>query len=170
MRMGRQIQIAATPVDEKAFLEFLRQEADFILLESHAPTIAQLYKVSFEKVFRDHFQYQIWNRAFPWEPQYGQVQENPYNPDKIGWYYMRNKGAAPLIEFNRTNIDRPQFGRIYWSKYFSAPNGLDYDVEAFTKWFDKVIRWVRKNSAGKITTSWVTWFLPDAWRSHNTKP
>ena len=35
-------------------------------------------------------------------------------------------------------------GRIYWGKNSSAPEGLAYDVSAFEKWYERVVRWLRK--------------------------
>ena len=81
-------------------------------------------------------------------------------------------GTSPLLrirwvaEFTRSNVRSRKYGRIYWSKYFSATEGLSYDVDGLSQWFDLIVDWVRKNAAGKLKESWTTYFLPDAWDKH----
>lgn len=162
--MGRQIQVALTPIDEEAFLSFLHNSANIVLLESFSKDIEGLWKNSFEPERFGHWQYYIWNKAFAWKPEYEQVGERAYYPEHIGWYYVTNTEAAPLVEFCRSDVYQSKYGRIYWAKYFSAPNGLDYDVEQFTEWYDKIVRWIKRSAAGNIKDGLVIHFLPDAWR------
>lgn len=164
--MGRQIAVAMTQTDEEMFLTFLHQMGDIILLESFAKTSEELWQMSFSKERRGHWSYDIWNKTFPWKPIYKRTQ-NAESPERNGFYYVSNTGSAPLIEFVRSDVQRAKYGRIYWAKYFSAPNGLNYDVEKFSEWHDSIIRWVKKNTAGKVKDTWITYFLPDAWRVHN---
>jgi hypothetical protein len=45
---------------------------------------------------------------------------------------------------------------------------LNYDVAEFSKWYDSLARWVKKNAAGKSKyVTWVTYYLPDAWRVYS---
>lgn len=69
------------------------------------------------------------------------------------------------MEFWRTDWNRKDYGRLYWPKSFVAPDGLDYDVNAFSRWYDGLVRWVRKNGKKVISSSYEPYFLPDAWAS-----
>jgi len=164
--MGRQIAVALTQVDEAAFLAFLRDQADIKLIETFAPTQADLWVDSLSPEWTGHFMYRIWNQQFPWLPTYGRTNSDPYHQGNIGWYYIDNLNNAPVIEFSRSDVARAKYGRLYWSKFFSASEGLDYDVDGFSRWYDSVVRWIKRNTVGKVKRAWVTWFLPDAWRVH----
>src|ERR1051325_9039420 len=123
--MGRQTHIIATLEDEQAFLRFLRDTADIAVFEIFAPTIQKLWKNSFEEKKAGHFFYHIWNKAFPWTPDYQQLDSRSHDPKRIGWYYISNASAAPVIEFERSNFHPIRAGRLYWAKDFSAADGLD---------------------------------------------
>lgn len=164
--MGRQIAIALTRLDETAFLAFLRSQADISLIEGYAPSPGELWVDSFSSEWTGHFMYRIWNRQFPWAPTYAQTESDPYHQGNLGWYYIDNLSTAPVIEFSRSDVAKAKYGRLYWSKFFSAPRGLDYDVDSFSRWYDSVVRWIKRNAAGQVKHAWVTWFLPDAWRVH----
>ena len=71
--MGRQTYVALTDDDERAFLDFLRASSDIRLLRSAAPTAAEAWVHAFELRERGHWQYYIWNTAFPWTPVFGAV-------------------------------------------------------------------------------------------------
>jgi hypothetical protein len=163
--MGRQIAIAMTQKDEALFLEFLQSSADIKLIESFAPSIDELFVDRFSSELTGHWTYDIWNTRFHWNPIYNRVSARAHNKEHIGWHYVFNKGAAPLLEFGRSDVRQGRYGRIYWSKYFSAPDGLDYDVDEFSRWYDSIVRWVKKTSCGKVRDTWTTYFLPEAWKS-----
>lgn len=133
--MGRQISLVATLEDERAFLDFLRSTAALRLFESFAPTVSGLWVDTFAPEFEGHISYGIWNTAFAWEPSYSQVGPRAHDPTHIGWSYVSNAGCAPVLEFSRSSPRRP--GRLYWARDFSAPDGLDYDADAFSKWIDR---------------------------------
>ncbi len=166
--MGRQILIATAPADEKLFLTFLRQTADIALIERFAKTKRDLWQDNFAEEPNGHWSYNIWNRAFPWKPEYGRTHV-PDHPERHGLYYVANTNDAPVIQFVRSSIDTENFGRIYWAKDFAAPMGLHYDVAKFTEWYESIVKWVRKNTAGKIKNGRVTHFLPDASRVYTEK-
>ena len=163
--MGRQIAVAMTQPDEELFLAFLHQAGEIVLFESFAKTSEDLWQTSFAQEFRGHWTYHIWNTAFIWQPEYKQTRAEL--PERNGLYYVSNKGDAPLIEFTRSDLHRAKYGRVYWAKYFSAPNGLTYGVETFSDWYDSIVRWIKRQTAGKLKRNWVTYFLPDAWRVYN---
>jgi hypothetical protein len=167
--MGKQIQVALTNEDKQLFLSFLKETADIVLLESFAKTKEGLWKDTFEKAIAGHGSYHIWNKEFPWIPEYDQVGEKAYDPNMIGWYYVPNKGDAPLIQFSRSfDIANGKHGRIYWAKDFAAPNGLNYDIEKFSKWYDSVVKWIRKNAIGKVKDGSINiYYLSSAWHLYN---
>ncbi|MDZ4659482.1 MAG: hypothetical protein SH868_18075 [Bythopirellula sp.] len=162
--MGRQIAVAATHVDELSLLAFLRSTAEVCLAESLAPTADGLWVETFGEYASAHQQYWLWNTAFRWQPTFGRV--NADVPGIGGWYYIQAH-SAPLVEFVRTDWATKCYGRLYWSKDFAAPNGLEYDVRAFSVWFDRLIRWVRKNSKPLKSGKCSTYFLPHAWSKVN---
>jgi hypothetical protein len=161
--MGKQTHIVATLEDEEAFLRFVRETADIALFESFAPTADALWKQSFEAERSGHYKYCIWNRAFPWTPEYGRVGPQADDPKCIGWYYVSNTGDAPVVEFDRSDFHPVREGRVYWARDFSAPRGLDYDVAAFSRWYDSVVRWIRKHGRKLQTGAYWPYYLPDAW-------
>ena len=77
-----------------------------------------------------------------------------------------------LIEYDHHNFSdkRGIKGRIYWAKFFAAPKGLCYDVEGFTKWYDRVVRWIRKEGRQIEKGSYNTYYLPDAWSKNVARP
>ncbi len=158
--MGKQTQIVATFEDEQACLCFVRESADIAILETHAATTEALWKQSFEQERHGHFEYFIWNKAFSWTPEYALTLPMP---DTTRSYYVSNMSNAPVVQFSRCKFHPIREGRIYWSKYFSAPDGLDYDVVSFSRWYDSLVRWIRKNGQKLHLGAYQPYFLPDAW-------
>lgn len=161
--MGRQTALVATLEDEQKLLMYLRENFDVIFLESFAPTVEGLWKSAFEPEFRGHHTYSLWNRAFPWTPEYKQVGIHAYDPAAIGWYYVANSSFAPVIEFARSRWDPFQPGRIYWAKTFPAPDGPSYDVEAFARWYNTLVGGIRKCGRKPAKGAYEPYYLPDAW-------
>jgi hypothetical protein len=111
----------------------------------------------------------LWNRAFPWQPEFAQ-----WNPDRVqcpdlaGHHYLRNTAGAPLIEYLREPLDNPKplvYGRVYWNTDFAIYTGPAYDVALFGRWFDKIVRWLRKNGRRvELTKGFSQYWLPGAWK------
>ncbi len=167
--MGQQIQVAATSVDEEKFLTFLRESADVQLLVPCAPSVEQLWVDDFAPYGPYRTQYWVWNKAYPWTPKYGYVNQDVEGHG--GWPYISNNLDGPLIEFSRTNLKHfPQsdmafgHGRIYWSK-------LDHQT-GFEKWFGNILRWIRRTGTNIFPNSRnAVYCLPDAlelWRTRST--
>jgi hypothetical protein len=157
--MGKQIATVMEREDEVRFLNFLKESSDIVLIEAFADTPESLWKNEFEPELRGHFNYYIYNKDFYWEPEYKQT----INKDK---FYISNKGDAPLIEISRSKgFEINDTGRIYWAKNFAAPCGLHYDVDKFSRWYDYIVKWVKKNSGGKVkySSNSITYYLPCAW-------
>lgn len=144
-RMGRQIAVSLSEEDEKAFIAFLRSAADIQLLESFASTQDGLFVDHFAPKSDGHWSYDIWNRRFAWDPVFAQTRLDLPEPERRGRWYIGNKGAAPLLQYTRAGGGGGrEAGRVYWAKYFTAPEGLDYDVAGFEVWYESVVRWLRK--------------------------
>ena len=167
-QMGRQTAVAMTDLDEVEFLTFLRGTADIQLVESFAPTKEELFVDAFSPRRRGHWTYDIWNRAFDWKIEYKRVRDCVPKSQNPGWYYVSNTHNAPLIEYSRHNFNDASgltYGRVYWSKFFAAePNDIHYDVNAFSVWYDRIVRWIRKNGKQKERGAYNPYFLPDAMR------
>ena len=157
--MGRQIQIAATLQDEHDFLGFVRKTADVAILGMFEQSKDDIWVGTFHPDLMGHSSYSIWNQAFPWTPEYGQTKAK-------GLFYISNTNTAPVIEFSRSDVPQRKYGRVYWAKDFSAPEGLDYDIRAFGRWFDRIVRWLRKEGYKDANDPCSPYFLPDAWETH----
>jgi len=164
--MGKQTLVAMTEVDEAKFLEFIREIADVEILVQSASTPEELVVSEFKPRQIGHWSYNIWNKEFPWKKEYGHVRDDIPDIERRGWIYIKNKGTAPLIEYTRHNFSDTKghaYGRVYWSKHFTIGKGDEpYDFEAFSKWYDQVVRWIRKNGKQKVRGAYETYFLPDA--------
>ena len=162
--MGRQLQLATTRADEVEFLRYIHSISPMRVFRSFAPSVDELWIGDWETVEIPGGGFDIWPQMFTWSPEYAQTGGPVCPPERAGLFYVSNTNAAPIFEFSRSFIDRRQFGRIYWAKNFSAPNGLDYDVEAFTKLTDSVWRWIRKTGKQQPEAgAYSPYFLPDAW-------
>ena len=142
--MGRQLQLVATYPDEVELLRYIRSISPIGVFHFFTNTIDELWVSDWETRQIPAFQFYIWPKVFAWSPEYAQTGGPGCPPERAGRFYVNNTNSAPLLEYSRSFVDRGQHGRIYWAKDFSAPNGLDYDVEAFTKLTDSVWRWIRK--------------------------
>jgi hypothetical protein len=144
--MGRQTEAVLDDEAEQEFISFLRATGDIEIFRSFAIAPEDLRLNDFAIKGRGEWIYYIWNKNFDWVPEYKQTRDDLEDKSRCGLYYVSNKGDAPLIEYSRHNFDDENIGRIYWSKYFSAPKGLGYDVEAFECWYESVVKKVRKLS------------------------
>jgi hypothetical protein len=164
--MGRQIQLATTELDNRLIEAFLNDNFEYTIIKSFAPTKEALFINDLRSEYK-YDSFRIWNKAFQWEPIFEQVGKKAVNQAMIGYYYVSNTCNAPLIEFKKSVLDEGQYGRIYWGKYFAAPDGLPYDVESFTQFYEQAVKWIIKNAAGKIKSANVnTYFLPEAWEKY----
>lgn len=162
--MGRQTSVAMTDKDEEAFITFLRSSADIQFLEDFAPTIESIWVDSFSPREQGHWTYYIWNTVFGWIPEFEQVRKG--SSKGSGDFYVSNISGAPIIEYTRHDFqDRTglTYGRLYWAKFFAvSAESLKYDVHEFSRWYDQVIRWIRKNGKQIDRGANNTYYLPDA--------
>jgi hypothetical protein len=169
--MGRQIQVAMTDSDEREFVEFLRSTSTIQIIESSAPARDRMMVDQLAPREDGRWQYFIWNTAFAWTPDYGQVSAQAIDSGRAGWSYLRNSSTAPVLEYDRHHFTDPRgaTGRIYWAKSLGS-GALAYDVDAFSEWFDRVVRWVRKHGRREEPRAHERYFLPDAWRTYYGTP
>jgi|SRR6266481_2194178 len=162
--MGRQLQLATTGADEVELLRFIRSLAPIRVFQSFARSTAELWIEDWETRKIPAALFRIWPQTFPWSPEYRQTGGPGCRAESAGQFYIANAHAAPVLEFSRSFLDEHRYGRIYWGRGFSAPQGLDYDEDAFARLTDSVWRWIRKvshRSPDDKTHS--PYFLPDAW-------
>jgi hypothetical protein len=152
--MGRQVAIDLSDQDEVEFLSFLRQSADIQIIRGFAKSPESLFVEKFEPRGAGNWDYALWNKAFPWQPTFAQTKLDLPELERRGLYYVANKSTAPLLEYSRqARGPNAAYGRVYWAKDFSAPSGLEYDVEAFASWYESVARWLRSRSATRSNKS-----------------
>ncbi len=166
--MGRQLRLATTTKDEVELLRFISRFSPIRVLQCQARSIEELWVDDWEtrEIELPGFarSFEIWPQKFPWSPEYRQTGGPDCRPEHAGLFYVANTGDAPLFQFKRSLLEKHSYGRIYWARNFSAPDGLDYDQEAFSRFTDSVWRWIRKvshRSSDSMTPS--PYFLPDAW-------
>ena len=121
--MGKQVPVAMLDEDEAEFLAFLRSTADIRLFRSSAPNPAALATEDFLDESVPCRQFYIWNTAFPWQPSVKHVAADGPVLERRGWAYISDSGTAPMLEYDRHSATYGG-GRVYWPKYFSAPDGL----------------------------------------------
>jgi len=146
--MGKQIAVAMTIKDEENFLDFLNSIANIQIFISPAPNKEAFYINCFSKEYNANQKYYIWNKEFKWSLELGKITHDKTG-ERQNWFFIKDY-EAPLIEYSRHNFeDEKMYGRIYWSKNFASPNPLKYDAALFEKWYNKVVRWIRKNGKQK---------------------
>jgi hypothetical protein len=164
--MGRQLQLATTQPDEVELLSFIRSLAPIHVFLPFAPSRDELWVDDWEtrKIPKPKFYlgsgFYIWPQTFPWSPEYAQTGGPNCRPEAAGQFYIANKDAAPIFHFSRSFLDEHSYGRIYWARDFSAPDGLDYDVEAFARFTDS-----RTPDIGGLRMSAFLLRTPPEWRS-----
>lgn len=161
--MGRQIAVAMNEADETLFLDYLRSVADIAIYRSWSPTESTV-----ENFVQDDgaSPFYIHNRAFPWQACFKRVDYEDRSTGTLGTYFRVVDRHAPLIEYMRCPLetsDPGSPGRLYWTKLFiSQPHEIEYDLDAFDRWFSSVMRWVRKNGTKLQFAGRDTWCLPGA--------
>jgi len=157
--------------DEESFLRFLREGASIQLFESFMPMSAELAVANFADEMSGHWLYRIWNQSFPWTPQYGTVGPRAEDPNMVGWAYLSNASTAPLLELSRSDPSHRRAGRLYWARNVSAPDGLDYDADAFSRWVDTIWAWCRGSATKEPRGDrWAPYVFPAARRTMVGRP
>ncbi|QYF94888.1 hypothetical protein KY495_06815 [Massilia sp. PAMC28688] len=166
--MGKQTAIALTEKDESLFLDFLRASASIEIYRTTAPSDDLLKIDQFPQRGANEWCYLIANTSFHWVPELRFVSDHAPIVSRRGWTYIANSSVAPVLEYSRHNFDNDlSYGRIYWAKNFAAPDGPQYDQDAFNIWYQKIVRWLRKNGQRRSNDPYSVYFLPDAWNRYN---
>jgi hypothetical protein len=159
--MGRQITVVMNEIDENNFFEYLRSESEIEIYTLHAKSLDKLIHPSLPED-RNIAQFYIWNKSFKWIPSIGTSTTN--TP------YITNISTAPVIEYMRGINKRA--GRLYWDKLPDVSGefkykylSYSYDVEKFEKWYEDIIRWIKKNSISKGKKNDKIYYLQNAWKS-----
>jgi hypothetical protein len=161
--VGRQLQLATTFTDEVTLLQRVNSIAPIRVFRSFAESPAALWVDDWrDQRVGDPASF-IWPTTFAWLPRFAQTGGPKCPPERAGHFYVANSKVAPVLEFRRSFIDEGRFGRIYWGRGFSAPNGLEYDEIAFTRLVDGLWRWIRSVGRRKDVEPLAPYFLPDAW-------
>jgi hypothetical protein len=155
--MGRQIAVVASPADEQSLLSYLRQSGPIQLCVRGAAAAAELWPDALPPFHHTRVQYFIWNRTFRWTPKV--VRQTPE-----GGGLIENIWAGPVIEFDRTFMDKFRVdrgvclgnGRIYW--------GQRNRHKGFPAWYERVAGWVRRNGVNLSARGPGCYCLPDALR------
>ena len=155
--------------DERIFLEFLRSTCDIQLFLPHASS-PELFAID-ELPSRSSGkrQFIIWNKNFAWIPQFSETSH--------GGYYLKNYPSGPVLEYFRDSLKFSLYsshdhGRLYWPK---SPNPESliatqapyaYDHKEFSRWYDKIVRWLKSNGRVLGEKNFERYFLPDAFLRH----
>ena len=165
--MGRQTAVALSENDERDFLAFLRTGAEVRVLRWSAPSPELIFIPDFPPPGPYQHVFRLWNTTFPWNPEFAQWGPEMQDPQLASQFYLKNTAGAPLIEYSREAFENPKavvHGRVYWNTDFAIYHGPKYDNAAFNLWFDKVVRWLRKNGRRvQVAKGWNQYWLPGAW-------
>jgi hypothetical protein len=153
--------------DEQLFLDFLRENAEIRIMRHSAHRRDELFIENFSSTSSGERTFWIWNTAFPWEPVI-EPWHGRHSPDaaiESSFRFVETAGA-PLVEYSREAFgmqNRRIHGRIYWNTWFALYKGKEYDQNAFGRWFDHVVRWLRKRGKRiEIAKGWSQYWLPGA--------
>ena len=87
-------------------------------------------------------------------------------------FYLKNTAGAPVVEYSREAFENPEalvHGRVYWNTDFGIYHGPKYDTVPFGLWYDKLVRWLRRNGTRvEVTKGWYQYWLPGAWQLRNS--
>lgn len=139
IKMGKQIAIILSEEKEKGFINFLFSDKSVFLIYPWSKDRSMLLLRELPPKGPYNLTFYIWNSRFDFEPEFTEIKKE-YRKD--GYGYSFHSSGKPVIEFTRSNNN--QEGRLYWEKYFTQRK-LDYDVAEFEKWYNSVIKWIKKN-------------------------
>ena len=162
--MGKQTAVAMTDVDEVEFIAFLRSCGEMRILQVFAPTKEAFLVDHFDSREDGNWQYFIWNTQFEAELKFGEVSKEVTGPYK-DYLYLAETSSAPFIEYDRHNFNDKEgrtYGCVYWAKCSNREGEFLYDIEAFGRWYDTVVRWIRKNGKQRTKGAYNVYYLPDA--------
>ena len=133
--MGRQIAIRLSREKEIEFSNYLKSNKIRIIF----PLCEEKKLYFFNEIPPEGpylWQLHLWNEKFKFNPEFTEIKEE-YRKDK--YRYIHHVLTKPLIEYSRGQISR-----IYWDKDFGI-SGREYDIEEFEKWYNEVVKWIKKN-------------------------
>ena len=134
--MGRQIQFVMSNDDERKFVEFIFSNEGSRILAYRHPMGSVVYYGESDIKFGDlgNLQLWIWRTDLSPEPTY-----NVFSKQK---FRTINSIKSEVIQFTRSfernGILKP--GRL-WADLNKETKGSD-----FIKWYEKLVRWVKKNA------------------------
>jgi hypothetical protein len=147
----RLVPIAATPLDEVEFLAFLGSLSEVRLFRWYAHTGEGIWVKEFDPEPQLMQAYFIWNASIPWCP------DAPTSPDWRGplsqRFHVANFEGAPVLEIQRSKVDRGQYG---WIQSFGN------ESNEFAVWLRDVMGWIR-STAKLVKKPYGRYFFPDAW-------
>jgi hypothetical protein len=164
--VGRQIAIVASPVDEQSLVDFLREAGPIQLCLQGAGTKAELFPKAIPPLDPPRSQLFIWNQQYRWTPKL-------LHPTPKGGGLIENIYEGPVIELGRVLLDNFSVergcclgrGRIYWA-HRNRQKG-------FLAWYERLIRWIRKNGTNLSKRGRACYCLPDAlriWEARDSAP
>jgi len=155
--MGRHIPVVMTEADEARFLAFLSRHAEIGIILDFADTTDELMLEQFTPRSERSQSFWIWNGGFPWPLRFECVTHDRSGAQQ-GKYYVADPQHGPLIHYSRHNISQSYRFPGSVDRGSGSTGSAEYDVRAFTAWYDKIARWIRRH--GNRVDG--TYFLPDA--------
>jgi hypothetical protein len=130
--MGRQTRFHMLPEDCRRFVFFLQERDPVIVAERHSSELAEIQEVSCPWERGGH--YCLWNQAIL-----------PALRRKATGKYFNVDLSEPVIEFTyESPVLEPWNGQpaLTQGRIWAS---FDTESEAFEKWYNAVVRWIRKN-------------------------
>src|ERR1700719_1957924 len=132
LAMGRQTRFHMLPEDCRRFVLFLQERDPVIVTEWHSSELAEIQEVN--RPWERGGHYCLWNQAIL-----------PALTRKATGKYFNIDFSAPVIEFT---YESP--GLESWNGQPALTQGriwasFETENKAFEKWYNAVVRWIRKN-------------------------
>lgn len=155
--MGKQVRFYMMPEDELAFLRFVCQDQNVVLLADSSPTpeleiIKDLLSSPRQRSKLETVL--IWNKAFPLrDNDVREIHLTEYKGE-IGAFietgkviYSVNTPSAYVVEFSPSFVRGSELvkGRIWANMYRLEGDALVYKGKDFESWYDRIAQWLRRN-------------------------
>ena len=141
--MGKQVNFYMAEADEEMFIDFLRSDREVAIFEYaiSSPDLISLEKLPSREV-PSWFIVWLWDKANSPEPHTRYIKEQNY--------YVFDRFRSEIIELSRSHLnqDRLVRGRI-WAEmawWDEVTFERKYKSDSFKKWFNRLARWIKKNS------------------------
>lgn len=156
--MGKQTRFYMLPSDEQIFFDYVLKDRDVNAILEH-PKELRVEVIPSQTLIQNGSvnlpDFLIWNSNNQMLPECIKIAHlKKYDEEKMDYiptgqvrYYV-DKSVAPVIEYTPSRV-KPNGeisqGRIWAQMQYAEGNEWVYKGDAFNKYYEKIVRWIRKN-------------------------